>query len=241
MNKKAIQLVLFLFFAVGSLSAQNIQIHYDFGREIYDKDQSDRARITTTLEMFKPDSWGSTFYFVDLNIGRAGVSTAYTEIARNINFSKDCPLSAHIEYNGGLFHSKNGAGNINNAYLLGTSYTWNASDFSRGFSLTPSYKYIQKNDQPNNFQFTATWYINWADGLYSFKGFFDIWREQTGGSLTKMVSEPQFWINLNKLPNNSCKYPISIGTEIELSKGFVNSFMEDEFYCIPTIAMKWTF
>lgn len=241
MKRQKIQLVLFFLLSVVSVSAQNIQIHYDFGREIYDQDQSNRARITTTLEMFKPDAWGSTFYFVDLDVTQSGVSTAYAEISRNINFTKNGPLSAHIEYNGGLFHSKGNGGNINNAYLLGPTYTWNASDFSRGFSLTPMYKYIQKNDKPNNFQFTATWYINWANGLYTFDGFFDIWREKTGGSLTKMISEPQFWINLNKLPNNVCKYPISIGSEVELSKGFVNSFMEDEFYCIPTIAMKWTF
>jgi hypothetical protein len=37
--------------------AQNIQVHYDFGREM----------VTTTVEMFKPDAGGSTFFFVDMD------------------------------------------------------------------------------------------------------------------------------------------------------------------------------
>ena len=41
---------------VGLLSAQtNIQLHYDIEREYN----------TTTLEMFKVDEYGSTFWFVD--------------------------------------------------------------------------------------------------------------------------------------------------------------------------------
>ena len=39
--------------------AQNVQLHYDFGSSIYDS-QSSRAKVTTTVEMFKPDRWGST-------------------------------------------------------------------------------------------------------------------------------------------------------------------------------------
>ena len=36
---------------------QNIQLHYDLGRK----------GITSTVEMFKPDKGGSTFFFVDLD------------------------------------------------------------------------------------------------------------------------------------------------------------------------------
>ena len=35
-----------------AVKAQNLQVHYDFGK--------DRKQITTTLEMFKPDKYGST-------------------------------------------------------------------------------------------------------------------------------------------------------------------------------------
>ena len=37
--------------------AQNIQIHYDIGREA----------VTSTVEMFRPDGGGSTFFFIDFD------------------------------------------------------------------------------------------------------------------------------------------------------------------------------
>ena len=49
--------------------AQNVQLHYDFGHNMYKgkdgKDLRSRGYLTTTVEMFKPDSWGSTYFFVD--------------------------------------------------------------------------------------------------------------------------------------------------------------------------------
>ena len=51
--------------------AQNVQLHYDFGHNAYNKeggkDLRSRAYLTTTVEMFKPDSFGSTFFFVDMD------------------------------------------------------------------------------------------------------------------------------------------------------------------------------
>lgn len=90
-------MALFIFVAI---QAQNLQLHYDFGK--------DRGYLTSTLEMFRPDKLGSTFFFVDMNYdvnGQKGVNLAYWEIAREFNISKT-PLAAHIEYNGGLFSYK---------------------------------------------------------------------------------------------------------------------------------------
>ena len=51
-------LLLFLIFVTTmALKAQNIQTHYDMGK--------DRGYLTTTIEMFKPDKTGNTFFFVD--------------------------------------------------------------------------------------------------------------------------------------------------------------------------------
>ena len=52
--------------------AQNIQFHYDFGRSLYselDKTEQSLGRptLTTTVEMFRPDSYGRTFFFVDMD------------------------------------------------------------------------------------------------------------------------------------------------------------------------------
>lgn len=46
-----------LFSAVPELQAQNIQLHYDFGRSLYDKDLKGRPLLTSTVEKFHPDNW----------------------------------------------------------------------------------------------------------------------------------------------------------------------------------------
>ena len=57
--------------------AQNVQMHYDFGRHIYSKEAPARPRLTTTVEMFRPDKWGNTFFFIDMDYGGSGIRGAY--------------------------------------------------------------------------------------------------------------------------------------------------------------------
>ena len=82
----------------GKVMAQNIQLHYDLGRALY-KSLDERPWVTTTVEMFKADKWGSTYFFVDMDYTDKGVSSAYWEISRELKFWK-APVSAHVEYNG---------------------------------------------------------------------------------------------------------------------------------------------
>lgn len=216
--------------------AQNVQFHYDFGKSIYDKEFGTRPQLTTTVEMFKPDKWGSTFFFVDMDYTGEGIVGAYWEIARELAFWKS-PLSIHVEYNGG---NVNGA-YINNAFLGGVTYTYNDASFSKGFTFTPMYKYIHGNESPNNFQLTATWYLNFgSNGLYTFSGFADFWREKTIPAISDYVflAEPQIWINLNKIKGVDEKFNLSIGSEVELRNDFA---YVDGFYAIPTLAIKWSF
>ena len=60
--------------AVPGLQAQNIQLHYDFGGALYDKDLHGRPVLTSTVEMFKADKWGSTYFFVDMDYTSKGVA-----------------------------------------------------------------------------------------------------------------------------------------------------------------------
>ena len=57
-----------------------------------------------------------------------------------------------------------------------------------------------------------------------------------------VVSEPQFWFNLNTIKGWD-KVNLSLGTEVELSNNFVwnENGKNNRFYAIPTIAAKWTF
>ena len=58
MKRKSILLVLLCLLSVRTALAQvNMQVFYDFG--------SDRKFVTMTLEMFKADKWGNTYFFID--------------------------------------------------------------------------------------------------------------------------------------------------------------------------------
>lgn len=217
--------------AFAGLQAQNIQLHYDFGRSLYNADLNSRSILTTTVEKFQPDAWGSTFFFVDMDYTSKGVASAYWEIARELKFWKG-PFSARIEYNGGLTN----AFSFNNAYLGGATYTWNDASFGKGFTLTAMYKHIQKHDEPHNFQLTGTWYMNFCDRLLTFCGFADYWREKYADRTMIFLSEPQFWVNLNRLKGVNKNFNLSVGTEVEIS----NNFVRKGFYAIPTLAVKWT-
>ena len=77
--KKLFSLALLGLVALGA-QAQNIQLHYDFGRNIYTGEESNRQKVTLTLEQFKADKWGSWYYFVDVDMSSHFVESAYTEI-----------------------------------------------------------------------------------------------------------------------------------------------------------------
>ncbi|MGI5975500.1 MAG: DUF5020 family protein [Paludibacter sp.] len=201
----------------------NLQLHYDFGK--------DRNFVTTTVERFKPDKYGSLFYFIDFNHSENGPTETYWEIARELKFW-DAPFSAHVEYNGGLHHEPAFGFNIKNAYLLGGTYSLNSSDFSKGVSLTAAYKLIQKHSDPHNFQLTAVWYMHFFNNKLSFTGFADFWREKQSFGINDnasfiFLSEPQLWYNINKI--------ISVGGEVELGYNFG---AVKGFKVCPTLGVK---
>lgn len=214
-------------------SAQNVQLHYDLGRNI----------ATTTVEMFKPDAGGSTFLFVDLDYSPK-VSGAYWEISREFCFWQDSKLnwlSAHLEYNGGL---NTAAGSFNNSWLAGATYSGHSEDFSKTWSVTASYKVIpgtlglNASKQPHSFQITGVWNLDFFNHWLSFNGFVDFWREPRiwQGTNFIFITEPQLWVNLRNIKGWE-KINLSVGTEVEISANFVNK----GFHAMPTIGAKWTF
>ena len=206
--------------------AQNLQVFYDTNREC----------VTTTFEMFRPDAFGSTFIFVDMDYAPKAYG-AYTEIAREFCFWQDTELnwlSVHAEFNGGLTTIPS-TYLIPNAWLAGLTYSGHSADFSKTWSVTASYKAIPAlKRQAHNFQFTGVWGVNFADGWCSFCGFADFWRE---GNTNIFISEPQLWINLNKIAGWE-NIPLSVGGEVELAKNFAG---ESKFVARPALGAKWTF
>lgn len=228
--------------------AQNVQLHYDLGHSLYN-DLGNRPSVTTTVEMFKPDTWGSTYLFTDIDYQRDGVAGAYWEIAREFNVTKNKQWAFHVEYNGGLNSDEDtwNATRFQHAVLAGGAWNWHSADFSRTFSVQALWKYYFKNRhygaRPfNGFQLTEVWGIQFAKGFCTFSGFCDLWYDPSANSKWIVISEPQFWWNLNKFKGWE-KINLSVGTEWELSNNFVwnDKGEHNRFYFIPTIAAKWTF
>lgn len=243
--KKFILSILSLTF-VTMVSAQNIQLHYDLGHSFYG-DLSGRPNVTTTVEMFKPDKWGSTFMFADIDYYSDGAAGAYWEIAREFSLTRNKKWALHLEYNGGATTIEHtGIGNrFQHAFLGGGAWNWASKDFSKTFSLQAMYKYYFKGTNRgafNGFQVTAVWGDTFAKGLCTFSGFFDVWYDKDVRGKLITLTEPQFWFNLNALKGME-GINVSVGTEVEISNNFVfnNEGRNDKFYVIPTIAAKWTF
>ena len=86
------------------------------------------------------------------------------------------------------------------------------------------------------------WGDTFANGLCTFSGFADVWRDPDVDGKLIFLSEPQLWFNLSTLRGWE-EVHLSIGTEVELSNNFVfdNMGRNNSFYAIPTLAAKWTF
>lgn len=225
----------------------NAQVLYDFG--------SDREFVTLTLEMFKQDKWGSTYFFVDhdfnydkMVVGSKNISQGgtYTEISRALNFWKNTQLknwNLHVEYNGGI--TKNYP--INNAWLFGLEYFIHDKTFRNTLTLEALYKTIRSTDQRVPMQLTAVWTCRDIFGLkgLTFDGFADFWWETHGvdyrddGSCqtahTVFITEPQLWYNVGRhigVDN------LHVGGEVELSNNFGST---GGFKCRPCLGAKWEF
>lgn len=227
-NTLILLLAVLLAGATFNAKAQNLQVFYD----------TERGCVTSTLEMFRPDAFGSTFYFVDMDYSPTAIG-AYTEIARELCFWQDTDwnwLSVHLEFNGGL----SGPFSFNNAWLAGLTYSGHSADFSKTWSVSAMYKAIPglKDNtgkcRMHSFQLTGVWGLSLFQGWCSFSGFADFWRE---ADTSIFLAEPQLWVNLNKIPgwNN---IPLSVGGEVELSYNFGGS---DGFFVRPALGAKWTF
>jgi hypothetical protein len=236
---KRVLLSLVFVTALFTAKSQNVQLHYDLGEG--------RNFFTTTVEMFRPDSWGSTFFFIDMDYSSDtrnidnGVSLAYWEIARSFKWNENQKFQPRVEFNSGVF-KLDGDGPwipIENCLLAGVERTFASADFSKILTLQANYKRI-KNKEDASFQLTAVWTIQMLEGKLTFTGFADFWKEEMAtwfdnqGNLKestdfRFLSEPQLWFNATK--------NLSLGTEIELS----NNFVADEFKVMPTLGVKYTF
>ena len=238
--KKTLLSVLLVIVSLPIFAQLNVQLHYDFGDVFYGDKLSNRPHLTATVENFKADKWGSTYFFVDLDFGDNTMKSVYAEFSREFNLGK-LPIAAHVEYNGGL----SGGGSYNDAYLAGGAWNWANKDFSKTFSLQLLYKYLanQPSSNKHSWQVTTVWGIHFAKGFCTFSGYADLWHDNSVSGNLVLSSEPQFWFNLYALDNVDDDFKLSLGTELELSKNLVwpAEGINNKFYAIPTLAVKWQF
>ena len=225
-------------------NAQNLQVHYDFGRAIYSDEEATRQRVTLTFEQFKADKLGSWFWFIDLDMYHDGMKGAYTEISREFtakNLTDNLSLAAHVEYDGVMTTFKPAGGTrFQNAALVGPALNGHSADYSKTWSIQAMYKQFFKGaggDAYASFQITGVWGINFAGGKGTFSGFIDFWRAETAnhhGQL-QIISEPQLWYNVNS--------HLSLGGEVEISNNFIIPECETDktFYVNPTLGVKYVF
>jgi len=241
--KKSFLLIAFLAIT-SSVFAQNLQVHYDFGRTIYSDEESSRQKVTLTFEQFKADALGSWFYFIDLDMHHDGMKGAYTEISREFTFAKptqSTTLAAHLEYDGGVTTAKDVAwgARFQNAILVGPAINGHNADYSTTWSIQAMYKQYCKqgtSDAYASCQLTGVWGTTFAGGKGTFSGFIDLWRGEKANGHGKLVllTEPQLWYNANK--------HLSIGTEVEISDNFIIPDASNKTtYINPTLAVKYNF
>jgi hypothetical protein len=246
MTKRIIGMACIAIAAVVTAPAQNIQLHYDLGHTLY-SGLAARPNVTTTFELFKPDSWGSTFMFTDIDYFSDGAAGVYWEFSREIDVSSNKQWALHAEYNGGATTVEHTAiaSRFQHAALAGVAWNWAAPDFTKTVSLQALYKHYFHGQQRRafeSFQLTTVWNITFAHGLSTFCGYTDLWYDPSVGGRLVLQSEPQLWLNLSAWKGLE-RLPLSVGTEVEVSNNFVydNQGRRNRFYAIPTIGAKWTF
>ncbi|MGN0233725.1 MAG: DUF5020 family protein [Bacteroidaceae bacterium] len=254
--------------AIAAFSQVNVQLHYDLGSATNPNSEASRQKVTTTVEMFKADRLGSTFFFIDMDyrnkktltapvshdVTTRGVLGAYWEVSRDFTFAKvkdsNVSFTAHGEYDGGL----NLSGPFQQCILVGPALQWHNDDFRKTFTFQAMYKHMLKGNNGleghASFQTTVVWGLTFANDLCTFSGFADLWYAQVPKNVYKgklgsdqrgliFLTEPQFWFNV--VNRHSANNKLSIGTEWELSNNFIwHEAKHRSFYWNPTIALKWS-
>jgi hypothetical protein len=234
------KLILISFLALPIIcNAQNLQLQYDFGEN--------RKFVTATLEMFKPDTLGSTFFFADFDFNFPGkyrsMSAAYWEISRefyipglrkNPTFDE---LALHLEYNDGFGAYEAGrdtmlAFTYNSVFLMGLGHPVKIGQFV----LSTQYLLrLPRGMNSPDFQFTVVWFQPLFKDKLLLTGFADLWSQDKIANTEKkelvFQTEPQLWYLITP--------KIGIGGEIEISKNFPVGPNKWEF--LPTLGFRWEF
>lgn len=251
--KKLFLLSTFLLSSFGAMAQINVQLHYDGGRQISPRNEANRQILTLTGEIYQGDITGYTYAYLDLDyhdkrIGRQTALGAYWEIGHNFialeSDDNEHTISAHVEYDGNIKYNDH----QQHALLLGPAWQWSGTDHRRTFELQLLYKqYFKRHEYKAipTFQVSALWNINFANGLCSFDGFFDVWRGHINSFDPNVkdliiITEPQLWFHV--IGRYRQHNRLSVGTEFEMSNEYIWPVRNNRsFFINPTLGAKYTF
>lgn len=217
MLKKIVFILSFLSLS-NNIKSQNLQLHYDF--------LEDENYFTSTLEMFRVNDKGATFWFVDfdyLSDTKGSASSGYMEFAKYFNLGNSNKYTFTLQFNDGVAYW----GNLGQAFLAGPTFNVSLGNFSLSTELL--YMYKQKND-PNG-QLTFVFYMPLLNGKAELTGFADIWtidKENSNSKDVVFMSQPQFWYLLSE--------KISIGGEMRITNNF---YPVNGWKYTATFGLKW--
>lgn len=201
----------------------------------------------TTVEMYKGDAWGDTYFFIDhyYNFERTNGHTSigmdsYFEFERGLNFWQQTPMrnfSLHVELD---FKCFGGMGS--GMACIGAKYAFHNATFSRTAGIALMYDhYIVSGSADLPLKLTGTWNVNNLFGLrgLTFDGFIDVWGNNTeylteqggiGYDHFSIHSQPQLWMHIT--PH------LNLGGEVVLG---YNHRGTHGFLCQPCVGLKWAF
>ena len=226
-RKSKLILSLLIFLNLPVVYGQYLELNYDLGKQ---SDGVKRHYFNTYIEFFKPDTYGSTFWFVDMSYDQPGnrsVSTAYWEISRYFRMPAwPTQWSLTLQYNDGAAPW----GSLGQVWLAGVNYPFHIGSFDLPVDFL--YRWLYGSKAPD-FQVTVAWYEDLFNRKLTVSGYLDIWTQDAGpggGKNTVVLTRPQFWYNLN--PN------WGIGGGMELSHHFLPT---THWEFMPQVGVKWTF
>ena len=242
----------------------NLQGHLNISELMYGKNSSLVQNLplsTFTFEGTGFDKIGSTYFFIDLEVGNANFTKnkmlggVYTEFSREWCFWKNTKaenLTIHTEFDAGVGYGSNSWGykseanfDFRTALLAGLSYAW--GDENWFVQLQALSRYELKDSHQcggEGWQFTVAYSytpIHW----FTLSGYADFWQIplDKSGKLNDIKSfhisiEPYLWFNVTRY--------LSVGTRLRftynnyqgiLSNGDFN--YDQKVYFAPTIGLKW--
>lgn len=223
-----------LLLTAGMAQAQTTaEIHYDFGRHIYNDLRGEKP-IQIKLKHLSYDKWGRNYGYIRLNPATEHLFGMEARLQRDIKFV-DSPLALRLEYHGAMRHLLG----LSHGISSGISYHY--GNESVDLTVAPSYRYDFGYEKPHNFQLWSdvawtSWNRCWT--LQSIL----VLRTDLGASEARsrvlFRAEPQLWCHLNQFVGVPDALNLSLGTELRME---YNTLRREAFHVCPTLAAKWTF